>query len=431
MKSQSPGQIAHPLVEGDTEALRVVIALTVQLLVIGGSLMFLVSYAVSGQYALIPWIALPFLIPSSLFFLHLHRQRRYATVLWFLFYFYTVLGLMKLTTAPDYLVDLFLLPAYIGAAFLMLRYQHAALMVIYLLAMFGIAAAIVHWFEPFPVIYTNENLSSVRTGFLLSIISSTAMCFAFARNYQRNTDRLGDSLYALGKVNDDNQLLINVVSHDVRNYLARLVLLIDLSKSRTEGRARLEELGNLEATVHELTKLVTDLPMVRDLSAAGARRTTQPVAFDEIMKKIDLIFRHLMVEKRLSFDKLGVEPLLVDVNPDIFTHIILSNLVGNAIKFSAPGGTIALGLTEQGGMKVLAITNQAPVAHLPNLRRVASGGQVASSLPGTLKEQGQGLGISILRRFCRLYGIEFTMSVDVAPGQDHCAVTSKLVFASA
>jgi signal transduction histidine kinase len=62
-------------------------------------------------------------------------------------------------------------------------------------------------------------------------------------------------LYTLGKVNDDNQLLINVVSHDVRNYL--------------------------------------------------------------------------------------------------------SNLVGNAIKFSARGGTVALGLREQAGKKILTITNQA------------------------------------------------------------------------
>jgi hypothetical protein len=38
--TQSPGQFAHPLVEGDTEALRVRIALTVQSLVIAVSLAF-------------------------------------------------------------------------------------------------------------------------------------------------------------------------------------------------------------------------------------------------------------------------------------------------------------------------------------------------------------------------------------------------------
>jgi K+-sensing histidine kinase KdpD len=335
---------------------------------------------------------------------------------------------MKLTTSPDYLVDLFLLPAYIGAAFLMLRYRHAALMVVYLLALFGAAAAIVYWFQPFEVIYTNDNVSSLRTGFVLSIIVSTAMCFAFAWNYQRNADRLSDSLYTLGKVNDDNQLLMNVVSHDVRNYLGRLVLLIDLAKSRTEGGARLEELDNLDSTIQELTRLVTDLPVVRNLSAGSARNATQTVAFDEIMKKTDLIFRHLMVEKQLAFDKSAVQPMLLQVNPDIFTHIILSNLIGNAIKFSSQGGTIALGLQEQRGRKVLTITNQAPVAHLPNLRRVAGGEPVTSSLPGTHQEQGQGLGISILRRFCRLYGIEFTMSVDAAPGQDLCTVRSALAF---
>ncbi|HTR01425.1 MAG TPA: hypothetical protein VMH83_15615, partial [Candidatus Acidoferrum sp.] len=333
MEKPVPKQLAHPLAHGDAEALRIKVTLVLLKVMIVACVAFIVSYVASGKFALIPWLAIPFLLPSLALHHLLTKQRKYRYILWFLIYLFTALGLMKLTSAPDYLVDLFLIPTYIGACFLVLRHQHAVPMVVYLLAIYAVAAAVVYRFHPFPILYTNDNLSSVVTGFVLSIIGSTVTFYVFSKSYQQNSDRLSDTLYTLGKVNDDNKLLINVVTHDFRNYLTRLVLLIDICKSKSDDGSTLRELDNLEDAIHKLSELIGDVQTVRDLSSDKARQTTKPVAFGEMLKKIDLIFRHQMVVKQLAFDKAGVQPLTLDVNPDIFTHIILSNLIGNAIKF--------------------------------------------------------------------------------------------------
>ncbi len=409
----------------DAEALRIKVTFMLVYLLIAGSLFFIASYVVTGKFGLIPYVLIPYLLPSLSVWAYLRKYRRYSTMLWFMFYFYTTLGVSKLTSSPDYLVDLLLLPMNIGAAFLVVKYRHALLMVLYLLLLYAVAAGIVYWFEPFAIIYTNANTSSIVVASIISIVGATTIFYVFSRNYQLNSEMLGHTLQTLRKINDDNRLVINVVSHDFRNYLVRVLLQIDTYKNKTNDAGHLQELGDLEAAIHKLSDLISDVQVVRDLS--GDKHAKMLVPFDEILTKIELLFRHQMVEKELSFNKDKVQPLKLSVNPDIFIHIILANLIGNAIKFSPPQCEIALGLETRAGIPVLTISNEAPAEHLDNLRKLVSGEEVASA-PGTSLEVGQGLGIAIMRKFCHAYDIEYALSVALLPDARLCRVTSRLTF---
>jgi signal transduction histidine kinase len=422
--SQHP---SHLRLQGDAEALRIKVTFILLYLLIGGCLLFVASYVVTGKYALIPYIVVPYMLPGLLIYFHLRKRQRYATIVWLLFYIFTMAGLMKLTTAPDYLVDLFLMPTFIGASFMVLKYRHAVLMVLYLLLLFASASAIVYWFEPLGILYTNANTSSIVVGFIVSIVGASIIFYVFSKSYQQNSELLGHTLQTLRKINDDNRLLINVVSHDFRNYLVRVLLQIDTYKGKTSDAAHLQELGDLEAAIHQLSDLISDVQVVRDLSGDKAPHAKTPVAFDEILKKTELVFRHQMLEKELSFNRDKVQPLKLTVNPDIFIHIILANLVGNAIKFSPPRREIVLSLEHKASVPLLTIANDAPAEHLDNLRKLVSGEEVASA-PGTSLEMGQGLGIAIMRKFCQAYDIEYALSVALLPDAHLCRVTSRLTF---
>jgi signal transduction histidine kinase len=420
----SPSQLPA---QEDAEALRIKVTYMLVYLLIGGSLFFIASYVVTGNFALIPYVLLPYLLPALFVYFRLKKHNDYHVMLWFMLYFYTTLGVAKLIAAPNYLVDAFLLPTNIGAAFLVLKYRHALLMVMYLLALYAIAAGVVYWFEPFTIVYANDNIASLSVAFIISIVTATLIFYVFSKNYQQNSELLGHTLQTLRKINDDNRLVINVVSHDFRNYLVRVLLQIDTYKNKTNDPAHLQELSDLEAAIHKLSDLISDVQVVRDLSGDKTSHARTLVPFGEILKKIELLFRHEMVEKELSFNKDKVGPLQLSVNPDIFIHIILANLIGNAIKFSPPQHEIALALETRAGIPVLTIANDAPAEHLDNLRKLVSGEEVASA-PGTSLEMGQGLGIAIMRKFCHAYDIEYALSVALLPDARLCRVTSRLTF---
>jgi K+-sensing histidine kinase KdpD len=147
--------------------------------------------------------------------------------------------------------------------------------------------------------------------------------------------------------------------------------------------------------------------------------------FPEIVKMLDLVFRLQMQKEFEVHDKTGIK---LRVNRDVFVHIILANLIGNAIKFSPPESKIALDMQEDASGKRLTISNLAPSAQLGNLQKIARGDEKLVSLPGTRDETGQGLGVSITKRFCRTCNIAHTLEIEPTGDVELLRVNTSLRF---
>lgn len=393
-----------------------------------GSLIYIVSYILTGNYALIPYVLLPFTLPCMIFYYYMKKTGSYAVTVAMVFVFDTTLGLMHLTAEPAYLVDLFLIPTFIGGAFLMLKYHHAVLFITYLLVLYLVTSAIVYYWAPFEVVYTNDNYVSIAIGFVLSVAVSGVMYYSFAKRYQQNSDLLSNAVLALSKINDDNKLLINVVSHDFRNAIFRVMLHLENTRTVCKEPAQLQGLEDIESALMKMSDLLKEVQQVRELFDDEDGPMLAEVSFAEIVKKLELVFRLQMYQKKLEFEVQADGGATLRINTDVFIHIILANLIGNAIKFSPPGGRIVLKLEKNGTDRCLTISNLAIDDQLPNLNKLASGKERVESAPGTNNEKGQGLGISIVKRFCRTYDITHALSVDAMPDGKLWQVNTRLKF---
>jgi two-component system cell cycle sensor histidine kinase PleC len=104
---------------------------------------------------------------------------------------------------------------------------------------------------------------------------------------------------------------------------------------------------------------------------------------------------------------------------------MLLNLVGNAVKFTPDGGTLAIACepTDEGGIAIV-VADTGPGMGADQLAQALRPFETADARvarPG--EAQGTGLGLFLVDRMMRLHG--GALAIDTAPGQ---GLTARLVF---
>jgi PAS domain S-box-containing protein len=147
-----------------------------------------------------------------------------------------------------------------------------------------------------------------------------------------------------------------VLSHELRNPLAPIrnsVFVLGRAPPGSDKSRR--ALAIIERQVAHLTRLVDDLLDVTRITSGKVRLKRSRVELGDLA-------RRTMDDYRNSFDSSGIrlegvfEPGLfwVDADPARLTQCV-SNLLGNAEKFTPRGGKVALSLQREGGNVVLRV----------------------------------------------------------------------------
>lgn len=197
--------------------------------------------------------------------------------------------------------------------------------------------------------------------------------------------------------------LVAFMSHDLRTPLAGL-------RAVSEG---LEDgviddvpaaLRQMRTTVDRMTGLVDDLFELSRLSAAPPPRRRSAVSLRELAEDVaGENSEHARAEGvRLALTTPpGDDRLAVQGDPDELTRAV-TNLVGNAIRHTAPGGTVTLAVDREADGRVrLAVTDGCggiPAADLDRVFDVGWRGdeqRTPEEVPG--RSSGGGLGLAIAR----------------------------------
>ena len=160
-----------------------------------------------------------------------------------------------------------------------------------------------------------------------------------------------------------------------------------------------DRLANMSGNVLLLSKLenqniVTDKTVYR---------------LDEQLRKCILLMEKQWTAKGLELD-LDLEELEFRGNEEMVQHVWV-NLLGNAIKFSPQGGTLAVRLHRQSGEAVVAVQDAGPGMDEVTRRRIFEKfyqGDTAHA------GEGNGLGLSLVKRIVDL--CQGSVTVDSAPG---------------
>lgn len=139
------------------------------------------------------------------------------------------------------------------------------------------------------------------------------------------------------------------VSHEIRTPLHAIIGIADLTLEESQDTHLSENLKSIRQAGSTLLELIND---VLDFSTAEANEVKikhEAFPVSQLVENLQNIFQTLAAQKNISFD-INVQPGLPEVliGDQLRIQQILSNLIGNAVKFTDIGG-ITLNILMAGG----------------------------------------------------------------------------------
>ncbi|TRZ56234.1 MAG: hypothetical protein D4S00_05195 [Streptomycetaceae bacterium] len=210
--------------------------------------------------------------------------------------------------------------------------------------------------------------------FALSLMLFGSFIYTLGRQFRRNSTANSQQLLLISEAIDQlaksrkavNQLellderkntFISTVNHELRTPLTSIVGYIDILKEKVE-RNNDEELSKiihiLERNSDNLLNLVEDILSLTNLESTSSGLLKTDVNLKEITENAILALTPLSQAANVSIEFITQEGVATEIlaNRNQFTEV-LTNLVGNAIKFSKSGGTVRI-LIEEGSESQLS-----------------------------------------------------------------------------
>jgi signal transduction histidine kinase len=208
-------------------------------------------------------------------------------------------------------------------------------------------------------------------------------------------DHMADTLDYEDKIRRD---LVASVTHELRTPVAVLQAGHEaLLDGVTEPGP--EELGSLRDEVLRLARMVDDLQTMAAADAAVLQLTRERRDLAAIaVSAADSLARRFETAEVALVRQLAQAPVLAD---ERWMHQVVTNLLGNALKFTPAGGTVTIRTWQDGPSAVLEVADTGvgiPAAELPRIFDRFWRGQAAA------QTSGSGIGLAIAAELTLAHG---------------------------
>ena len=211
--------------------------------------------------------------------------------------------------------------------------------------------------------------------------------------------RAEEALRAADRAKDE---FLAMLGHELRNPLGALtsaIGILDLPKRSPDQVARARAI--IDRQIERLSHLVDDLIDASRLTSAKMRLSRRPLDLSHVVKEAIEVLRTrgLLDRHELTFNGSQV---WVDADETRIEQIV-TNLIGNALKFTPPGGAITVSVRTDGPNALLAVKDTGvgiPADILPTIFDLF----VQSERSLERSQGGLGIGLTLVRRLVELHG---------------------------
>jgi signal transduction histidine kinase len=207
--------------------------------------------------------------------------------------------------------------------------------------------------------------------------------------------------------------VLSVVSHDLRNPIGAIAMCARIMREAPpdDEQERRRMLSAITEATGWMQRLIRDLLDVTSIDAGHLALERQPASLCSIVGTATSLLRGAVEERSIELE--------VDVPDDLPTLMVddgrivqvVANLLGNAVKFSEPGGRVTISVVPAPDSVVVAV-GDAGIGIAPDVQaRIFDRFWQAKATPG----RGNGLGLAIAHGIVQAHGGRIW--VQSTPGQ--------------
>jgi two-component system sensor histidine kinase BaeS len=237
-----------------------------------------------------------------------------------------------------------------------------------------------------------------------------------ARQFNVMADRLSESLRMLEADRDQLREFVADVSHELRTPIAALRAFTELQRDgQVDEATRREFLDRSSEQISRLDWMSTNLLDLSRIDAGIFPLDVRPGDLRDPIRSVVEAHAELAEQRGVSLvSEVPPAPVMLRFDRERIVQL-LSNLVGNGLKFTPRGGQVSVHLTDASKGAVLEVRDTGPgilAAELPHIfERFFRGTNV-----GEARASGSGLGLAIARSIVEMHGGQIEVASKIGEG---------------
>jgi signal transduction histidine kinase/CheY-like chemotaxis protein len=223
-------------------------------------------------------------------------------------------------------------------------------------------------------------------------------------------------LRALDKMKSE---FVSIVSHELRTPLTSIRGSLGLLQSNVFGELPPDAAGMLNiavANTDRLVRLINDILDLQRIESGSSTIDLRSVSSAQLVDDAVANVAGTATEAEVVLDVVDRPDIVLDADAD---HIVqaLTNLLGNAIKFSDAGGSVVIDVERRGAQVVFAVRDEGRGIPGDKLEQIFERfEQVDAS--DSREKGGTGLGLAIVRSIARRHGGEIEVESTIGVGSE-------------
>jgi PAS domain S-box-containing protein len=207
---------------------------------------------------------------------------------------------------------------------------------------------------------------------------------------------------ALREADRRKDQFIATLAHELRNPLAPIRTAVAILGRESSEQDRAWSRGVIERQVGHMSRLVEDLLDVARVSSGKLLLRKERITLEAAVAAALEASRPVIDDAGHRFTtRLPANPVVLDADPTRLAQV-LSNVLNNAAKYTAPGGSIELSALVEGGEVVIAVTDNG-MGFPPELAEEIFE-PFAQWAPIETPAAGLGIGLSLVKGIVTLHG---------------------------